>query len=355
MASSHIQKRAYGTTVDGIAVDEYTLTNANKLEVKILTYGGIITSLKVPDQKDQLGNIVLAFDNLADYETKSPYFGAIIGRFGNRIANGKFTLKGKEYSLALNDGINTLHGGQKGFDKYVWAAKEVQGRAAVGLELTRLSKEGEEGYPGNLLVKVVYTLTDTNEFHIDYEATTDKTTVVNLTHHSYFNLGGDGAGSVENHIMLINADKYTPIDGTLIPTGDLAPVAETPFDFRAGKRIGAELRSNHPQLVYGRGYDHDFVLKRTDDNSLSLAARAHDPVSGRTMEVLTTEPSIQFYSGNFLNGTLAGTGGMYRQSDGFCLEPQHFPDSPNKPNFPSTILEPGDTYRSSTVFKFSAG
>lgn len=355
MASGQIQKRVYGTTSGGIPVDQYTLTNANQMEVTLITYGGIITSLRVPDRNGHLDNIVLGFDNLTDYETSSPYFGAIIGRYGNRIANGKFTLHGKEYTLALNDGPNALHGGTRGFDKQVWGAKEVHGNTEVGLELTYLSKDGEEGYPGNLSVKVVYSLTDSGELHIDYIATTDKATIVNLTHHSYFNLAGNGAGSVENHIMTINADRYTPIDSTLIPTGELAPVAGTPFDFQKGERIGTELRAGHRQLVYGRGYDHDFILKRPQDNSLALAARVSDPASGRTMELYTTEPSVQFYSGNFLTGTLVGTGGIYRQGDAFCLEPQHLPDSPNKPNFPSTVLEPGDTYQSSTVFKFSVG
>lgn len=350
MAANHIQKSTYGKTADGIAVDEYTLTNANKMEVKIITYGGIITSLKVPDRNGQLASVVLGFNKLGDYETKNPFFGALIGRYGNRIAKGKFTLDGKEYTLATNNAPNTLHGGNKGYDKVVWTAKEVSG---PGLELTYLSKDGEEGYPGNLSVKVVYSLTDKNELHIDYSATTDKATVVNLTHHSYFNMAGNGSGSVNDQILTINADKYTPVDSTLIPTGKLDNVEGTPFDFRAGKKIGAQLRLADPQLILGRGYDHNFVLNRADSKSLSMAAQLYDPASGRAMELLTTEPGLQFYSGNFLDGTLVGSGGIYRQGDGLCLEPQHYPDSPNQPGFPSTVLKPGETYQSATVFRFS--
>jgi aldose 1-epimerase len=296
---------------------------------------------------------VLGFDKLEDYETRNPFFGALIGRYGNRIGNAKFTLDGEEYTLAANNGPNTLHGGAKGFDKVVWEAEEVQEGAEVGLKLSYMSPDGEEGYPGNLSVTVVYSLTDTNELRIDYTATTDKTTVVNLTHHSYFNLAGNGKASIYDQILTINADKYTPVDETLIPTGELAPVEGTPFDFRTPKLIGADIRSGHPQMVIGRGYDHNYVLNRSDSTSLELAARLYDPASGRIMDLLTTEPGVQFYSGNFLDGTLVGSsGGMYRQGDGLCLEPQHFPDSPNKPDFPSTTLKPGDTYSSTTLFKF---
>lgn len=352
--NASIEKIGFGKTADGASVDQYTLTNANGMEVKVITFGGIITSLRVPDRNGVLANIVLGFDKLADYETRSPYFGAIIGRYGNRIANAKFTLAGKEYQLAVNDGINTLHGGAKGFDKKVWAASEVKNGEDVGLELTYTSPDGEEGYPGTLATKVTYTLTNKNELRIDYTATTDQTTVVNLTNHTYFNLAGNGAGSIANHIAQINADRYTPVDANLIPTGELAPVAGTPFDFRTPKLVNAGLRSSHPQVVSGRGYDHDFVLNRTSANDLEYAARIYDPSSGRKVEVWTTEPSMQFYTGNFIDGTLVGSsGGLYRQGDGFCLETQHYPDSPNQPDFPTTELKPGDTYQSTTVYAFS--
>lgn len=352
--NASIQKSVFGKTADGVTVEEYTLTNANGMEVKAITFGGIITSLKVPDRTGTLANIVLGFEKLADYETRSPYFGALIGRYGNRIAKAKFTLAGKEYQLAVNDGINTLHGGAKGFDKKVWAASEVQNGSDVGLELSYTSPDGEEGYPGNLATKVTYTLTADNKLRIDYHATTDQTTVVNLTNHTYFNLAGNGAGTIANHIAQINADRYTPVDANLIPTGELAPVEGTPFDFRAPRLVNAGLRSGHPQVVSGRGYDHDFVINRTSANDLEFAARIYDPSSGRKVEVWTTEPSMQFYTGNFLDGTLVGSsGGLYRQGDGFCLETQHYPDSPNQPAFPSTELKPGDTYQTTTVYAFT--
>lgn len=351
--NSSIGKSTYGTTTDGKVIDQYVLTNANGMEVKIITYGGIITSIRVPDRSGQMGNVVLGFDQLSGYEAKTPYFGAIIGRYGNRIGRAKFTLNGTDYTLATNDGPNSLHGGKKGFDKQVWAAKETRSDSGVALELSYLSPDGEEGYPGNLSVKVVYTLTDQNEIRIDYRATTDKTTVVNLTNHSYFNLAGNGSGSVYDHIMHINADHYNPVDEGLIPTGELSLVEGTPFDFRAPKRIGAGIRSSNPQMVIARGYDHNFVLNQNKTASLTFTARAYDPSSGRTMEVWTSEPAVQFYTGNFLDGTLIGSsGGLYRQGDAFCLETQHFPDSPNHPDFPSTELKPGDTYSTTTVYKF---
>jgi aldose 1-epimerase len=327
-----INKRSIGQTSSGVAIDEYTLTNASGAEVKIITYGGIITSLKVPDRQGTLANVVLGFDTLEDYLIKSPYFGCITGRFGNRIAKAKFTLDGNEYTLATNDGPNSLHGGNVGFDKRVWAAKEVKSEAGAGIELTYVSPDGEEGYPGTLSTKVVYTLTDENELRIDYIATTDKPTVVNLTNHTYFNLAGNGSGTIYDNILMINADRFTPVDSTLIPTGELAPVAGTPLDFRLPKRIGAGIRSGHPQMVLGRGYDHNFVLNRADYNALSLAARVYEPESGRIMETWTTEPAIQLYTANFVDGTLVGSsGGMYRQGDALCLETQHYPDSPNRP------------------------
>lgn len=345
-----ITKRPYGTTQDGKAVDEYTLTNANGVEAKILNYGGIIASLRAPDRNGIFANVALGCSTLADYETKSPHFGALIGRFGNRIGKATFTLDGAKYTVPANNGPNGLHGGLKGFDKRVWAAKEAGG----ALELTYVSADGEEGYPGTLSVTVVYTLTDDNSLRIDYSATTDKTTVVNLTNHSYFNLAGNGAGAIYDHILQLNADHYTPTDSTLIPTGEIAPVAGTPFDFRAAKRMGAGIRSNHEQIVFGRGYDHNLVLNHETEGALDLAARVYEPTSGRIMLVWTTEPGVQFYTGNFLDSSVVGSsGGMYRQGDGFCLETQHYPDSPNKPDFPSTTLKPGATYQTTTIYQFT--
>ncbi|MBI1280653.1 MAG: galactose-1-epimerase [Anaerolineaceae bacterium] len=353
--NSSISKRPYGTTASGQAVEEYTLTNANGVEGKIITFGGIITSLRVPDRKGSMADVVLGFTNLTDYETKSPYFGALIGRYGNRIGKASFMLDGAQYTLALNDGPNSLHGGVKGFDKKVWSAKEGKSDTGIALELSYLSPDGEEGYPGNLSVTVTYTLTNDNAIRIDYSATTDKTTVVNLTNHSYFNLAGNGSGTIYDHIVQIYADRYTPVSGTLIPTGELAPVAGTPFDFRSPKVVNGGIRSGHQQMVYGRGYDHNFVLNRKTDNALEIAARVYDPSSGRAVEVWTTEPAIQFYTSNFVDATLVGSsGGIYRQGDAFCLETQHYPDSPNQPAFPTTTLKPGDTYNTTTVYKFSA-
>ncbi len=347
--STTVTQQVYGTTQDGKVVDEYTLVNAGGVEVKIITYGGIITAVRVPDRDGHLRNVALGLSNLADYETKNPYLGSVIGRYGNRIAKGKFTLDGKTYTLVVNNDANALHGGLKGFDKQVWAAEIVDG----GVEMRYLSPDGEEGYPGNLDVTLTYTLSDDHALRIDYTATTDQLTVVNLTNHSYFNLAGNGAGSIYDHIVQINADSYTPVDATLIPTGEIASVAGTPLDFRAGRRVGAGIRSSHEQVVLGRGYDHNFVVKREQAGTLEMAARVYEPTWGRVMEVWTTEPGIQFYTANFLDGTLVGSsGGLYRQGDGFCLETQHFPDSPNQPQFPTTALKPGDTYQTTTVYKF---
>ena len=359
-AQGSIQKAPYGTTSGGEAVDEYTLTNANGLEVKIITYGGIITSIRVPDRYGNMANVTLGFASLEDYETNnSSYFGALIGRYGNRIANAKFTLDGVEYTLAANNGPNSLHGGLKGFDKVVWSAQEVEAENGVALELTYLSADMEEGFPGNLSVTVVYTLTDDNELVIDYTATTDKPTVVNLTNHAYFNLVGEGTGSIDNHVLMINADRYTPVDETLIPTGELAPVEGTPFDFRTPRLIGPSQRSPDEQIIYGRGIDHNFVLNRPsfDDKSMMLAAVLYEPMFGRTLEVWTTEPGLQVYcenwEGQWANPMKFGPGGnFYRQGEGIALETQHFPDSPNQPDFPSVVLRPDETYQTTTIFKF---
>jgi aldose 1-epimerase len=327
----------------------YTLTNRNQIEINIIPFGGIITSIRVPDRAGNLDNVVLNLANHDDYATKSPYFGAIIGRYGNRIAGGAFTLVGKTYSLPQNDGANTLHGGLHGFDKQLWM---VNASDTSRLELSYLSRDGEEGFPGNLAVTVTYSLSDDNALSIDYAATTDRPTIVNLTNHSYFNLAG--AGSIENHVLTLDADHYTPVDSSLIPTGEIAPVAGTPFDFRTPTRIGAGLRSDHPQMMLARGYDHNFVLNRKAGSAIERIAEVYEPQTGRVLEVWTTEPGVQFYSGNFLNGSLVGANGnAYRQGDGFCLETQHFPDSPNRPEFPSTVLRPGEPYQSRTIYKFS--
>jgi aldose 1-epimerase len=350
--AGNIEKRDFGKLPDGTPVFEYTLTNAKNMSVGVLNYGGIITSIKVPDRGGNVDNVVLGFRSIDDYAAKNPYFGVITGRYANRIADAKFALDGKQYTLAANNGPNSLHGGVKGFDKQIWQVKELPGGDSVGLELAYLSPDGDEGYPGNLDVKVTYTLNDKNEFRIDYAATTDKATVVNLTSHSYFNLAGNGSGTVLDHKLTINADKYTPVSATLIPTG-IASVEGTPFDFRQPTRIGDRIRDGDEQLVYGRGYDHNWVLNRPNDGSLALAARLEDAKTGRILEISTTEPGIQFYAGNFLDGTLVGSAGkMYRQGDGLCLETQHFPDSPNHPDFPSTVLKPGEVYKTSTVHRF---
>ena len=350
-ARAGVARVVSSTLVNGKPIEIYTLTNASGVEVKAMTYGGIITSWRVPDRRGQLADIVLGYDDPAAYlKNNSPYFGAIVGRYGNRIGKAQFALDGRTYSLAANNGANHLHGGNQGFDKVLWQGEAVRGDGGVGVAFSRTSADGEEGYPGNLKVRVTYTLTDKNELVVAYEATTDKPTLVNLTQHSYFNLAGQGVGDILGHELRINADRYTPVDASLIPTGELAPVDKTPFDFRKPTAIGARIRSEHPQMQFGQGYDHNWVLARSGPG-LSLAAEVYEPASGRALQVRTTEPGLQFYTGNFLDGTITGKEGrVYRQRYGFCLETQHFPDSPNHPTFPSTTLRPGSTYRSRTVF-----
>jgi aldose 1-epimerase len=368
-----LTSQLYGKTSGGLDVFEYTLTNAKGMEVKIITFGGIITSVRVPDRKHHMDNVTLGFNNLSDYETKNnPYFGAIIGRYGNRIANGVFTLNGVTYCLDANNGPNSLHGGGKGFDKQVWeVAEEINDATGVGIKLHYLSPAGDGwtgdfpnancpagsqfGYPGDLDTFVTYTLNDKNQIVINYEATTNAPTVVNLTNHAYWNLTGEGTSAIYNHWLTLNAPMFTPVDSTLIPTGELRPVAGTPFDLTQRKRIGDDIRSNDEQIVFGRGFDHNWVLNPPMPNkSLAWAAKLFDPKSGRRLVIWTDQPGIQFYSGNFLDGTLYGTSNRaYRQSDGLALETQHYPDSPNHPDFPSTVLMPDDTYQSTTIYAFS--
>ena len=350
-----VKKQSFGTLPDGTPVDIYTMTNAHGMEIRATNYGGIVVSLRVPDKKGNLDDIALGFDDLKGYLANTPYFGAIIGRYGNRIANGKFTLDGKEYSLARNNGPNSIHGGLKGFNKVMWQAEPFESSAGAGIILTYTSKDGEEGYPGNLKTKVIYTLTDKDEWIIDYEAVSDKATPVNLTEHTYFNLAGEGKGDILAHTLQLSASRFTPVDQNLIPTGELRAVKDTPLDFTEPTAIGARIDSDYDQLRLGHGYDHNFVI---DDAAKSidpiLAARVKEPTTGRVLEVYTTEPGLQFYTGNFLDGTISGKKGhLYKQRYGFCLETQHFPDSPNHPDFPTTILKPGQTYHSRTVYKMS--
>lgn len=352
-ASDKLTTQAFGKMPGGEEVSLYTLKNSKGMEAAITNYGGIVVSLKVPARGGAAADVVLGFDTLDGYLKDHPYFGAIIGRYGNRIAKGLFTLNGTQYKLARNNGENSLHGGLKGFDKQLWTGKAGSSTDGPSVELTYVSKDGEEGYPGTLSAKVVYTLTESNELRIDYSATTDKDTVVNLTNHSYFNLAGQGEGTIPGHELMLAADRFTPVDSGLIPTGELRPVEGTPFDFRKPTAIGARIEQDDEQLKLGKGYDHNFVLA-SGGGALALAARVTDPKSGRVMEVLTTEPGIQFYTGNFLDGSVIGKGGKaYAHRYGFCLETQHFPDSPNQPKFPSTVLKPGAEYRTSTVYRFS--
>ncbi|WP_421870347.1 aldose epimerase family protein [Marinoscillum sp.] len=350
-AKATVSSAPFGTLPSGAEVTQYTMTNTNGMEAKVISYGGIITSLTMPDREGQMEDIVLGYDNLQGYLDASPYFGAIIGRYGNRIAKGKFTIDDVDYQLPINNIGNSLHGGITGFDKVNWTVKEVPSDKGVALKLTYQSVDMEEGYPGNLDVTVTYTLGDDNTLTFDYQSTTDKKTVVNLTQHSYFNLSAmkDDVLSTE---LMINADAYLPVDSTLIPTGEIRPVAGTPFDFTTSKKIGEEIGADNQQLAFGGGYDHCWVLNE-DPKELSLAATAYDPSSGRAFDVYTSEPGIQFYSGNFLDGTITGkSNNVYKHRSGFCLETQHFPDSPNQESFPTTILSPGETYQTTTLMKF---
>ena len=353
-AEPSITKAPFGKTADGTAVDLYTLVNARGMKATITNFGGIIVSLVVPDREGKLADVVLGFDRLEGYLGKNPYFGALVGRYGNRIAGGRFELDGQSCQLARNDGENHLHGGLKGFDKRLWAASARMTGDGPQLVLSYLSSDGEEGYPGSLSVQVAYTLTDENALRIHYHATTDKPTPVNLTNHSYFNLAGQGEGDILGHQLQIFADRFTPVDRGLIPTGELRPVAGTPMDFRQLVAIGARIDQEDEQLVFGQGYDHNFVLTKTEPDAMERAARVYEPTHGRVMEVLTTEPGLQFYAGNFLDGTNIGKGNRaYQHRYGFCLEAQHFPDSPNQPRFPSAILRPGESYDTTTVYRFT--
>jgi aldose 1-epimerase len=344
-----VTRASFGQLPDGTAVESFTLRNAHGLEVRAITYGAIITSVRVPDRAGRLGDVVLGHDDLAGYLAKPSYFGAVVGRYGNRIAKGRFTLDGKTYTLATNNGPNHLHGGIKGFDKVVWKAEPAATGAAVTFRY--VSADGEEGYPGKLQAQVTYTLDDHDALTFDYRATTDKATPLNLTQHSYFNLAGAGS-DILGHVLTLDADRFTPVDATLIPLGPLAPVAGTPLDFRKPTAIGARIDADDEQIRRGGGYDHNFVINRSG-RGLVHAARVADPVSGRTMDVATTEPGVQFYSGNFLDGTVTGKGGVaYKRRSGLCLETQHYPDSPNQPSFPSSVLRPGQEYRSKTVLTF---
>jgi aldose 1-epimerase len=348
-----IRQQPFGKAPDGRQVDSYTLTNANGVEVRAINYGGNITWLSVPDRNGKAANIVLGFDSLEEYFVNAPSFGAIIGRYAGRIAKGKFTLDGVAYSLAINNGPNAIHGGIQGFSKVLWHTEPFKNAEGEGVVFTYHSKDGEEGFPGNLNTKVTYTLTENNELIFDYYATSDKATPLNFTQHTYFNLAGDGAGDVLGHEVMLNADGFAPIDGALIPTGEIRSVTGTPLDFTRPMAIGVRIHDAYEQLTLAGGYDQDFVIRRNGDG-LELAARVYDPTSGRRLEMATTEPAVHFYTGNFLDGSIRRKQGYaYQHRYGFCLETQHFPDSPNHPDFPSTILRPGETFRSRTICKFS--
>lgn len=351
-SNMNIEKKAFGQISKEVQAELYTITNANGVSMSVTNYGGIITELKVPDKDGNISDIVLGYDKVEDYIKASPYFGATIGRYGNRIAKGKFTLNGTEYTLATNNTPNHLHGGVRGFDKVVWNLEPFQNDNELGLVMKYRSQDGEEGYPGNLDVTVTYSLNNKNELRIDYLARTDKQTICNLTNHSYFNLKDGGASSILDHELQIFADQFTPIDPTSIPLGELLSVEETPFDFKEPKRIGEDINKEYVQIENGIGYDHNFVLNG-EIGKMTLAAKVSEPTTGRVMEIYTEEPGVQFYSGNFLDGSLVGKNGIvYNHRNGFCLETQHYPDSPNNPDWPSTILNPGETYKTSTIHKF---
>jgi len=351
--SSNLNKESFGKLPDGTEVFSYTLSNKNGVEVKVTNYGATITSIKVPDRNGKFDDVTLGYDSIDGYVAKNPHMGSLAGRYANRIAKGEFKLNGKTYTLAKNNGENHLHGGPNGFYKQIWAASEVESKDGAAVQMKYLSKDGEENYPGNLDVTVTYTLTNDNELKIEYQATTDKDTILNLTNHSYFNLAGAGNGDILKHQVKINAKEFTPVDKTMIPTGKIEPLAGTPMDFSTLTPIGERIDQNYEQLVIGKGYDHNYVLS----NGADLKAQdveVYEPGSGRVMEVFTDQPGVQLYTGNFLDGSITGKGGkVYKQRYGFCLETQHFPDSPNKPNFPSVVLKPGEKYQTTTIYKFS--
>lgn len=350
--SNAIARAPFGRTADGTLIEIFTLRNRNGMETRIMTYGGIVVSLTAPDRAGKFADVALGYDHLNGYlNFNQPHFGALIGRYGNRIGGAKFSLNGKSYTLAKNNGENCLHGGLKGFDKVIWQAKPVETAKGPALELDYLSKDGEEGFPGNLSVKAIYTLTHENELRLDFSATTDAPTVCNLTHHSYFNLAGKG--DVLNYELYLNASRFTPTNAALIPTGELKSVDGTPFDFRKPTKIGARINNDDEQLKFGKGYDHNWVVDKPP-GELGLAARVHDPQSGRVMEVLSTEPGMQFYTANHLTGITGKSGLNYQPHSAFCIEPEHFPDSPNQPQFPTTELKPGQIYQSTTIYRFSA-
>lgn len=353
MATVNIEKKPFGQTANGDEVDQFILSTKKGMEISIITYGGIITSWTAADKNGDYRDIALGYNTLAEYEAETPYFGALIGRYGNRIAKGKFSIDGEAYTLAVNNGENHLHGGLKGFDKVVWDAKTIVNDSTASLELSYLSKDMEEGYPGNLQTKVTYTLNNNDELSVKYEAKTDKPTIVNLTQHSYFNLTADFNQPISDHELVINADSFLPVDSSLIPTGEFRNVAETPFDFRSPKSIGKQINAENIQIKNGLGYDHCWVLN-DQEKGVRFVASAYESVSGRLLEIFSDEPGIQFYSGNFLDGTLPSKSkGTYQHRTGFCLETQHYPDTPNQKNFPSVRLNPGESYQSHTVFRFS--
>lgn len=350
---SSVVKERFGQ-VDGKEIDIYTLTNENDARVKVINYGAIVVSLKVPDRDGNFADVVTGYDSLSDYINDNSFFGAIVGRYGNRIAKGKFQLDGNEYQLTINDGENHLHGGTTGFYKAIWDAETVESETGPSVKLSLVSPDGDEGYPGTVTISVTYTLTNNNELRIDYEGTTDKPTILNPTHHSYFNLSGDFNNTILDQELFIDADSFTPVDSVLIPTGEFSPVENTPMDFRKPTEIGQRINDDYLQLKYGRGYDHNWVLNNYKKGVVRKVASLYNRRSGRLMEVLTDQPGLQFYSGNFLNGTIVGKGGIvYKHRTALCLETQHYPDSPNKPEFPSVVLRPGEVYKQTTIYKFS--